>query len=526
MRAAWTWLGLAIAVAIATAGAASGAHAHAALVAAEPADRATVSVPPSALTLTFNEPVAPIVLRLVGPGGRIDDLSDYAAENMTVRIKPPHGMANGTYLLSWRVTSADGHPVGGSILFSIGAPSEIAPADVSGSERSVQVGVWITKIALYLGLFIGIGGVAYGAWISRTAGAGYHPAIVAGLALGFVAAPLSILMQGLDALALSPGAFRFRVAWQTGIATTYGLTAGLSILGFGASIAAAQVKSPANKMLSLVGVAMAGAALAASGHASTALPWITRPAVFIHAVTVALWIGALLPLAAAMRRPERVVELVRFSRSIVAVVALLVVTGVILAVIQLESLEALWRTDYGLILCGKIALVIVLITIAGANRFVLTPRIARGDERAVRNLARTIAAEVTVVIVIFGLVAGWRFTPPPRTLAIPEEIFAHFHVPAAMADIRIHPHPGGRWSAVVKLSNEQNEPLAAKDLTLILSNPDANIEALRWPATRIDDAWRTDDMRIPLGGRWRLRLDILISDFEKITMEDAIELPR
>ena len=28
------------------------------------------------------------------------------------------------------------------------------------------------------------------------------------------------------------------------------------------------------------------------------------------------------------------------------------------------------------------------------------------------------------------------------------------------------------------------------------------------------------------GGRWRLRVEILISDFEKVTVEDQVELPR
>ena len=48
---------------------ANGACAHAALVKSEPADRAVVAVPPAALILTFNEPVAPLVMRLIGPRG-------------------------------------------------------------------------------------------------------------------------------------------------------------------------------------------------------------------------------------------------------------------------------------------------------------------------------------------------------------------------------------------------------------------------------------------------------------------------
>ena len=35
----------------------------------------------------------------------------------------PREWRRGTHVLSWRVISADGHPVGGSVMFSVGAPS-------------------------------------------------------------------------------------------------------------------------------------------------------------------------------------------------------------------------------------------------------------------------------------------------------------------------------------------------------------------------------------------------------------------
>jgi copper transport protein len=38
--------------------------------------------------------------------------------------------------------------------------------------------------------------------------------------------------------------------------------------------------------------------------------------------------------------------------------------------------------------------------------------------------------------------------------------------------------------------------------------------------------WRIDDLRIPVAGRWTVRLDILVDDFEKVTLEDAVTLPR
>ena len=55
------------------------AFAHASLIASEPSDNAIVAEPPESLTLTFNEPVAPLILRLVGPEGVAQALTDFSS---------------------------------------------------------------------------------------------------------------------------------------------------------------------------------------------------------------------------------------------------------------------------------------------------------------------------------------------------------------------------------------------------------------------------------------------------------------
>jgi copper transport protein len=77
--------------------------------------------------------------------------------------------------------------------------------------------------------------------------------------------------------------------------------------------------------------------------------------------------------------------------------------------------------------------------------------------------------------------------------------------------------------------NGEMKPLSAKEVTLILSNPWRGIEPVRRVALRegnSDSSWRVDDLRIPIAGRWHLRVDILISDFDKVSIEDDVELPR
>src|SRR5690349_9043882 len=175
------------------------AGAHASLVKAEPADGAVVARPPALLTLTFNEPVAPLVVRLIGPNGEPIALGPAIAENATVSIGAPERLQRGTHVLSWRVISADGHPVGGALMFSVGAPSgkpEVAAEPPS--DRRLGAALWTARMAIYLGLFGGVGGAFFHAWIARADAS--RRSIVALLFAGLAAAPISVGLQGLDAL--------------------------------------------------------------------------------------------------------------------------------------------------------------------------------------------------------------------------------------------------------------------------------------------------------------------------------------
>ena len=121
--------------------------------------------------------------------------------------------------------------------------------------------------------------------------------------------------------------------------------------------------APWRKGLSLAALFGTGVALAASGHASSAPPqWLTRPAVLVHGVAVAYWIGALAPLAVLLRRGEPGIPKIvrRFSDIAVPAVAALVITGAVLAWIQVRHPAALLATAYGRILTAKLAPVVVL----------------------------------------------------------------------------------------------------------------------------------------------------------------------
>jgi copper transport protein len=484
------------------------------------------------LTLVFNEPVSPLVLRLVRPSGDTIELKDVVANNATLTITLPEKLTPGTHLLSWRVISADSHPVGGALTFSIGEPSAQLATPRFGSNRPVLWAVWIIKLGLYIGLLLGVGGTFYAAWIAaepQSPGAG--KIIAAALECGVAAAVISVGLQGLDALGLPLSDLKQPRVWATGLGTSYGFTAAIAAGAMIVGLATLRSRPERGRWLSSLGLLGVGAALAASGHASSAEPQVlTRPAVFVHGVAVAFWIGSLLPLAASMRAPQqRQVELTRFSRAIPIAFVVLVASGTVLAVVQLRRFDALWTTDYGLVLSGKLAAVLMLLFLAAINRYALTSKVMKGDGISAERLVRSIKAELLIALVALGLVATWRFTPPPRALiaAAAAPVHAHIHTDKAMADIELESMHANTRRITVTVLDGQFGPLPAKEVTLFLGNTAAGIEPLRLPATHVEGAtWRVENVSLPTGGRWQVRVEILINDFEKIAIEDQIDLSR
>jgi copper transport protein len=514
------------------------AWAHASLVGSEPAEGAVLAQAPATLRLSFNEPVSPLVVRLIGPTGEAVTAA-VTAENSTLTIVPS-GLRRGSYVLSWRVISADGHPVGGAVLFSIGAPSLSPALAALDTDPVVRVAIWATRLLIYLGLFVGVGGASFIAVIAqaRPLPGGTEWWIAGAMVGGLAASILSLSLQGLDGLALPLAQFWRPEVWMSGLATSYGWTALTAAAALLLGLASLRAAHPALAGLCAAGaLAGAGFALALSGHAATAPLALSRPAVFLHAVCIAFWVGSLIPLVAIVRDAgrdgsrhdgsRRDGELARFSRLIPIPLALLIATGAYLAFAQLDRPDALWSTSYGEVLSGKLVAVLVLLGLAAGNRCVLVPRLNARQPGAAGALAAAIAAESALALAILGTVALWRFTPPPRALIAAEPASIHFHGGKAMAQIEVDPVRARGAEMSIEILDGTFHPLNVKAVTIFLANAGAGIEPERRDAERVgDSSWRIDDLRIPLAGRWTLRVDVLINDFEKETLEDDVLLPR
>ena len=165
------------------------AGAHAELDSSDPVDGATLASAPSALTFTFGEDVLKqgnaVTLTVVESGTRLD-LGPLSVDGAGVSVDWPAASPAGAFRAAYRVVSADGHPIDGSITFTVeqavgeakSTPSAVAetPAPVKASaaaasaspsptgEAGADSGPLAWVILLGLAVLIGVGA---GAWVMR-----------------------------------------------------------------------------------------------------------------------------------------------------------------------------------------------------------------------------------------------------------------------------------------------------------------------------------------------------------------------
>lgn len=123
-RALSTLFALLLTTAALALGIAAPASAHAALTSSSPADGAELEEAPAEIVLEFNEDIQDIgneIVVLDSEGTPVAD-GDPVVDGPTV-TQAVTGGAAGTFTVTWRVVSADGHPISGDLSY------EVAPTD-------------------------------------------------------------------------------------------------------------------------------------------------------------------------------------------------------------------------------------------------------------------------------------------------------------------------------------------------------------------------------------------------------------
>ena len=502
------------------------AFAHAVLVSASPPEGAVLAQAPRAVELRFNEPVEALVLRLLDARGKIHELAP-KSRGERIEAALPGGLPEGTQLLSYRVVSLDGHPIGATLAFSIGIAS--GGAAPTAQSPSLAMALWAVR-ALGLTLLLGGAGMAcFFAFLSPVRPSPrFRRAGLAAFGAGGALVVLSVGLQGLDLLGLPLAGLAGPAPWRAALGTSFAITALFELAAFALAALTLRGEAP-GAALGLASLICIGCASAASGHAATADPfWLMRPAMFLHAAAAAIWAGSLPPLLwLAMSEGDAFKSaLRRFSSIAVATVAALLVLGCIIAGVQMRDPAALLETEYGRLLSLKLGLVGALLLFALWNRRIGAPLVLGNAYGAARRISGSIAAEVLLMIGVFAVVAGWRFTPPPRALLQATPIgqidawSGHTHILA-----RIEPGRVGENRLSVELLDHDEVAIPAVEVSVTLSAPWLGLEPRVLTARRASDGvWRIPSAYLPAPGAWTVAVEAMVSDFDRARATGAFDI--
>lgn len=516
---------------------------HAALLASEPADGASLDTQPATVVLHFDEGVTPIALHLVGPDGAAVTLGAVEVGGRSLRAAIRQELSPGTYLLSWRVTSADSHPVAGAVAFGLRVdPSATAP------REAVATGTWLDTLpsqavrwAFTAALMTAAGGALFRALVAEIA-APLRRGLTRLAMLGVTLAVLQLGLRGALLNGTGPAAVLAAESWRLAASTTLATSLIVSGLGLvGCSLAMRRAGTAWRRVGSLAAlVALLGIPL--SGHAATAEPrWLTAPALALHTLAVAFWLGAFAPLIALLRGPlpEALRAVRRFSALAIPAVLVLACTGTLIAAVQVQAASNLVATTYGLLLLIKLTGVATMVVLAGWNRQYLVPALQARDGSAPGQLRRSVMVEFAVGALVLAVTSVLTLTAPPRAEHHVENadqgdrpaphrtdaVAVATETNGVQAVVEVTPGRAGRNRLAVTLRQATGAPLAPVEVSAVLSQDQAGIGPIRRPLV-LDEtgvyAWQGPDLAIP--GRWRIEVEILVTDFSQISLSTQVDI--
>ncbi|MGE3075165.1 MAG: copper resistance CopC/CopD family protein [Dehalococcoidia bacterium] len=406
------------------------ASAHAALISSDPVANAFLKAPPQLFTMNFNEPLdtRSSTVQLLSAGGQ--PLSVGAAQfsngNRTMSATPPK-LDPGVYSIVWiNVSTIDGHPIRGSIPFTILNSDGTLPAGQSasggtgGTDPAALLDATVVRALTLLCLILVIAGVVVPLLGPRELVSpfiGKFQAIVL-TASGLLLLSTSLSLPGiLDTY--SNRSFR-EVLFETPAGGYFIARAGLALLM--AAVASFMAEAPRRASGALVAAVVGylwcftqtSHAAAASGSG-----WAISFDI-AHGAAATIWLGTVLSLVVLARlsrgNPEFKPLLSKVALLASAMVYLLLATGVLGALAQIDTLDKLTSTRYGVTLLVKIGLIAPLLAIAlyNAQRGRLK---TLGPGSASRSFVRSGTLEVAMGILVVGAAALLTQSVVPRSIA-------------------------------------------------------------------------------------------------------------
>ena len=501
--------------------------AHAVPVSTTPSDGAVLEDSPSSVSVEFSEPVSADLggLRVFDADGERVDRGAVAVSDRTITVALDD-LADGAYLASYRIVSADGHPVVGGIVFSVGD----AEADTGAlarlldddGDRPWEIAGALARWLAMAGALVVVGGVVFLSWCRRDPGEPWISRVFATSALvGVVGMLAAVPIQA--ALATGQGAGSLL---QDGVLSSIladGLGAAL-VLGVAGLIVAAGTVAWSTLVASIAALAVL-VSFPLVGHTrgdDVALGFVADVA---HVGAAAVWTGGLVFLLVARRhiddRAERATLVGRFSTLATASIVVVGVAGAARSWTQVRALDALTSTTYGWTLLAKVGIVALVVGAGAYNHFRLVPAaVADPDSEPVhRRMTSVLRAEVVGVALAVAVTAVLVNLTPAYVDAGIGQLHSEILdlADAGSVQLVVDPNRAGDNSLHLYFYGPDGRPAEiAEEVRIDLRKPGDDIGPItREPFRAGPGHFQWDGAELVSSGRWEITVVVRIDRFSE-----------
>ena len=522
------------------------ASAHATLESSSPADGQSVLTSPSEIRITFSEAVTTIsdgLSVLNADGKTVDTGSSEIVDGQTLVAPISETLSDGTYVATYRVLSADGHPVSGSFLFGVGEGAlDQSALPSSNGDRLWEIIGGISRFIMYLAALVAAGVAFFLAFIHDRAEDRWR--IVPFVRIGSILALFSAIgiVMSQAALLTGKGAVTDSNVLRGVLNQNLGWSLALLMIGLAAVHLSTDIpKKVVSQSFALSGGLAVTVSFAVWGHATELSPTaISLAADAIHATAAALWLGGLvgLVMVLSLRTSETVGSTAgiigRFSLMAFWSVIALTIAGLTLTITGSDAnLNSILTTTWGQLVLAKIGLTLIIVLIAAWNRRTLVPSLTNPTkntgELAVRwaTLLRTIRAEAVLLVAVVALTAIVVNLPPARTavVATTDRVDLTQRVDTGNVQLSVDPAIVGPNTVAVRYTDGTGQAVnVANSMSIEFSQPSAGLEPItRQVPSSQPGVFVIQGNELSIPGTWTITIAVRTGDFTE--QRTSFEVP-
>jgi copper transport protein len=452
--------------------------------------------------LTFNEPVEISLgaLRLFDGTGASINISTARHPNgdgAAVEVDLP-ALSNGSYVVDWRVVSADSHPVHAAFTFQVGPTSNLSSGlldqiiSSSHTGKTASTGLTVSRSLVTAAMAIAFGGLlACGLGIVPF---GRRQRLLIGIAagVGAIAGLLAMPLEVGYTAGRSLGVITDGAAWRAVFDTTLGVAWVVRAAGIALTTAVLLVTRSHSRAawwrgVLFVGLVVVATASAYGGHGATGRwHYLGVFLTVLHVSAMAVWLGGLAMLVVGFKDVERD-GAERFSRIALLAVVVVVVSGTIQGIRQVGSVDGLTGTSYGKLLIWKLVAVAATLGIAAVarasthGRLALAPAsvgAAGGGSFDRPRLRRAVTIETALAVVIVVLTSLLMAANPSQASAS-TPFSATLTSNGYLASIEVSPARVGANEVHIFLSSPNSSLVQADNVTVTIQDPSRDVDPIK-----------------------------------------------